>query len=220
MLCIYIDDILIAAPTHASLLYACSLMDRMASDLGVEFKHSKDIGISTPTQQIEFLGIQISTFPIVEAYPTPQKITKLTTIIHQHLPTTHIPYKDFETLIGKISFLGQFHSVLKLALCPLYKLLHYTPLPSNIPPILMHMVAPHLYHILSIFQLNLPGAFKRQVTSRYYHLSHHTNLNHIITDASGHQGYAFVTSTDAYQNFWTNDQSNWPIHTKELFAIY
>jgi hypothetical protein len=84
----------------------------------------------------------------------------------------------------------------------------------------MALVAPHLYYILSIFQLNLPGAFKRQITSRYFHLSQTQDVAHVITDASGHKGYAFVTCNGSHQDFWTTAQLKWPIHTKELFAIY
>ncbi len=84
----------------------------------------------------------------------------------------------------------------------------------------MALVAPHLYYILSIFQLNLPGAFKRQITSRYFHLSQSNDVTQVITDASGHKGYAFVTCDGSHQDFWSTDQLKWPIHTKELFAIY
>ena len=66
---------------------------------------------------------------------------------------------------------------------------------STIP---MATIAPHLLYILSIFQLNLPGAFKRQITSRYFHISQSDNIHHIVTDASGHLGYAFVTSNGAH----------------------
>lgn len=66
---------------------------------------------------------------------------------------------------------------------------------SQIP---MATVAPHLLYILSIFQLNLPGAFKRQINSRYFHISQSDDIRHIVTDASGHLGYAFVTSNGAH----------------------
>ena len=57
ILCVYIDDILIAAPTHAQIQQAGLLMDTLAQDLGIEFKTSKDQGLATATQQLEFLGI-------------------------------------------------------------------------------------------------------------------------------------------------------------------
>jgi hypothetical protein len=81
-------------------------MDNLAQDLGIEFKTSKDIGITHPTQHLEFLGIQLSTYPIVEAYPSSIKIAKVTTLIHQHVPKHHILYRELETLMGKLSFLG------------------------------------------------------------------------------------------------------------------
>jgi hypothetical protein len=57
ILCVYIDDILIATPTHNELQQACQIMNSLATDLGIEFKTSKYVGIDTPTQQLEFLGI-------------------------------------------------------------------------------------------------------------------------------------------------------------------
>lgn len=128
-------------------------MDALAVDLGIEFKPSKDLGISTPLLQLEFLGIQLSTYPIVEAFPSTIKIAKLTTLIHQLLPTRFIPYKAFESLMGKLSFLAQFHSVLKLALFPLYHIMHrnnHTPHLTP-PPTPIAVLAPHLYYILSLF---------------------------------------------------------------------
>ena len=49
-LCVYIDDILISTSTHAKLIQTCTLMDTLASDLGIEFKISKHIGISAAVQ--------------------------------------------------------------------------------------------------------------------------------------------------------------------------
>lgn len=49
-MCVYIDDILISTSTHANLLKTCNLMDTLAADLGIEFKTSKDIGITSATQ--------------------------------------------------------------------------------------------------------------------------------------------------------------------------
>lgn len=137
----------------------------------------------------------------MEAYPSTIKIAKTTLLIHQHLPRSHITFNALESLIGKLSFLGQFHSVLKLALHPLYQIMHHHEVIthsvqySQIP---MATVAPHLLYILSIFQLNLPGAFKRQINSRYFHISQSDDIRHIVTDASGHLGYAFVTSNGAH----------------------
>jgi Leu/Phe-tRNA-protein transferase len=127
-----------------------------------------------------------------------------------------------ESLMGTLAFLGQCHSILKLALHPLYQILqqHTSTTSNTLPTIPMHHITPHLKYILNIFHLHLPGAFKRQLTSRYYHISHNPDTQHVITDASGHQGYAFVTSNGSYQDFWTDNQQQWPIHTKELFAIY
>ena len=69
-------------------------------------------------------------------------------------------------------------------------------IPNSTVP--MTTIAPHLLYILSIFQLNFPGAFKRQITSRYFHISQSDKIHHIVTDASGHLGYAFVTSNGAH----------------------
>lgn len=48
-------------------------MDTLAEDLGIEFKTSKDEGFDSPTYTLEFLGILLSTYPIIEAKPSPQK---------------------------------------------------------------------------------------------------------------------------------------------------
>jgi hypothetical protein len=49
-------------------------MNALAIDLGIEFKTSKDEGITTPRTTIEFLGILISTEPTVQAMPSPTKL--------------------------------------------------------------------------------------------------------------------------------------------------
>jgi hypothetical protein len=125
ILCVYIDDILISTPTHHQMTQTCTIMDELAEDLGIEFKTTKDLGISTALQEIEFLGIQLSTYPTIQAYPSPNKIATITARLHDLLPQHTLPYRKLESLLGKLAFLGQCHSLLKLALRPLYEILQY-----------------------------------------------------------------------------------------------
>ena len=43
------DDLFIAAPSHEALLQVQQAMDTLARELGVSFKHEKDVGFDTPT---------------------------------------------------------------------------------------------------------------------------------------------------------------------------
>lgn len=66
---------------------------------------------------------------------------------------------------------------------------------------------------------SLPGACLRPFLSRQFHLassSHHT----VVTDASGHLGWAVATSDGSFSQTWSSSQLSWPIHLKELYAIY
>lgn len=47
-LTIYVDDILISAPSFAILLTIRAIMDRLADTLGISFKQSKDQGFDQP----------------------------------------------------------------------------------------------------------------------------------------------------------------------------
>lgn len=139
-------------------------MDELANDLGIEFKKSKDVGFNAPTHSIEFLGVNISTTPVITAQPTPLKITKLTTQIHSILTQQFFTLPTLETLIGKLAFLGQFHSILKLALVPIYAIFHKLLHTSNRfsqKKYTLGTLQKHLTLILAIFQQNLPGAFKK-----------------------------------------------------------
>ena len=57
LLVVYIDDILLAAPTFTTLIAMRAIMDELAQSLGVEFKPTKDIGFDSPTTCLDFLGI-------------------------------------------------------------------------------------------------------------------------------------------------------------------
>ena len=54
-------------------------MDDLAGTLGVEFKASKDEGLASPTRSIEFLGHWLTTDGMVQACPSPAKVSKLHT---------------------------------------------------------------------------------------------------------------------------------------------
>lgn len=57
LLAVYVDDVLISAPTFQALLTLKTAMDALANDLGIEFKSTKDIGFEHPCYTLEFLGI-------------------------------------------------------------------------------------------------------------------------------------------------------------------
>lgn len=54
---VYVDDFFVVAVDHFHLTQAFSLMDHKALLLGLEFKPEKNVGLSQPLQQIEFLGV-------------------------------------------------------------------------------------------------------------------------------------------------------------------
>jgi hypothetical protein len=53
-------------------------LDLFASDLGVEFKTSKDLGTQEPCQQLEFLGMMVDVSAgTVYAAPSQTKVAKV-----------------------------------------------------------------------------------------------------------------------------------------------
>jgi hypothetical protein len=86
--------------------------------------------------------------------PIHHKNLKITILIHQHLPLPHITLRALESLMGILSFLGQFHSVLKLALFPIYQIMHHHEVNTHKvtnSTIQMATIAPHLLYIVSIW---------------------------------------------------------------------
>ena len=96
-------------------------MDRFASYLGISFKTSKDVGFTTPLTTLEFLGINISTTPEVFASPSTTKLATIRATLTDTLQMSTILLSDLETLIGKLSFLAQVHSLLRISLSYLYE---------------------------------------------------------------------------------------------------
>ena len=64
---VYVDDVLLAAPSFEILQRVHTIMDELATRLGVEFKSSKDEGLDTPTYSLEFLGHWLTTEGVVQA---------------------------------------------------------------------------------------------------------------------------------------------------------
>lgn len=77
LLVIYIDDLLIASPDFPTLLRTRTILDNFATELGVQFKESKDIGFEQPLTTLEYLGVHLHTLPHVHATPTPAKIAEV-----------------------------------------------------------------------------------------------------------------------------------------------
>lgn len=61
ILMVYVDDFVLAAPTHWQLRAIFDLLNAMASELGIAWKESKDVGYDLPTYSLEALGLILNT---------------------------------------------------------------------------------------------------------------------------------------------------------------
>ena len=56
---VYLDDFLLIAPDHTQLTNAFDALDDESARLGLVWKKSKDVGRSSPTYNLSFLGLQL-----------------------------------------------------------------------------------------------------------------------------------------------------------------
>ena len=88
---------LVAAPDFATLTQAYTLMNQLVSELGVSFKHEKDIGFDQPCHTLEFLGIQLSTAEEpVTAAPPPDKLRSYSAQLQEVHQTGQLTFLELE----------------------------------------------------------------------------------------------------------------------------
>ena len=58
---VYVDDFIILGATHADVVGAFAVLDQLGTELGLEWKASKDRGKDVPLQQLDFLGMLFDT---------------------------------------------------------------------------------------------------------------------------------------------------------------
>lgn len=124
-----------------------------------------------------------------------------------------------------MAFIGQAHKVLKIATSYLYEVLNEyreeagQEDPHRVQLPIAKLRVP-LARILQLSRRALPGAALRPFNSRYHHISKRSAHHEIVTDASGHLGWAIATASGTYQDQWKQSEQEWAIHVKELYAIY
>lgn len=108
----YLDDLLIACPTHAMVREVFEVLNRLAEELGVDFKSSKDLGYEEELHALPFLGLNISTegddttlsVPGDKLLAYSAEAKELAAMLPAHQP---LPFTRLQSLVGKFGFLSR-----------------------------------------------------------------------------------------------------------------
>jgi hypothetical protein len=109
VLIVFVDDVLIAAPTHAQIEAAFRVLDSVGDELGIMWKLSKDEGRKHPLREIVFIGFQLSTLGTDSSVSIPQdKLTAYTAELNKLFPNPQTGDRflreDLESLVGRLGF--------------------------------------------------------------------------------------------------------------------
>ncbi len=133
---VYVDDFMLLGRTHADVVGAFGVLDRIGAELGLEWKLSKDQGRDTPLQQLELLGMLFDTVSM-EMRIAPQKraryATDVQTLLSEASATAarSVQRTALHSVVGKLTFLARACRWGPAFLQSLYDALYH---PGSIPP--------------------------------------------------------------------------------------
>ncbi len=108
----YVDDFMILGATHADVVGAFGVLDRLGAELGLEWKRSKDRGgPGDPRQQLEFLGMEFDTVAL-QMRITDEKRQRYSAAVQELLAAAaaaggQVGRADLEAVAGKLTFIAR-----------------------------------------------------------------------------------------------------------------
>ncbi len=133
---VYVDDFMLLGRTHADVVGAFAVLDRIGAELGLEWKLSKDRGRDAPLQQLELLGMLFDTVSM-EMRIAPQKRARYAADVQALLSAASattansVQRSALHSVVGKLTFLARACRWGPAFLQSLYDALYH---PGSIPP--------------------------------------------------------------------------------------
>ena len=106
---VYVDDFIMLGASHADVVGAFEVLDQLGSELGLEWKTSKDRGRDVPLQQLDFLGMLFDTVAL-EMRISPDKRSRYASDVSGLLgeaATGPISRRTLQAVAGKLTFIAR-----------------------------------------------------------------------------------------------------------------
>ena len=224
VLVIYLDDLLLAAATWEALCQARQALHSLAAQLGIKFKATKQDGLDTPTQTLEYLGVMLDTTGgEVRAYPTAAKCNRLRLEWAAVLEAGYATTERLMTLLGKLAFVAGATRQLRVFAYPLHRALDKAGswhVPTNTRIHLEPQLRGAVKEMLAYLTADNPLFHLRPAHTRGLHvLAAAEPPKFLLTDASGDTGYGYASAHKAGMGVWQADELHMAIHAKELAAV-
>ena len=203
----FIDDFLNLASTRDLAKQHTFWTKSVLTWLGFSINEKKSQ--QTPTQVIEYLGVEINFKELTMALPS-EKVDKILSLTRQSIGSASVTRRELESLVGLLLF---GHKMMPLGRMHINKVIvwqnQFTRVFSRDTPVKVNL---NLLQALAPFRrrslLESPQSFRRLVPSQT-----------IMTDASNY-GWSGVLIPFRVSDVWTSTESSYSINVLELIAIH